>query len=81
MLSTTIKRVTDKTQKISLESAQNTVGGYVERVRCPDGTVLLVNEEGRLNGLPVNEEASAIAGQMIVGNVIHFAKGCGRNWG
>ena len=81
MLSTTIKRVTDKKDKISLESAQNTVGGYVERVRCPDGTVLLVNEEGRLNGLPVNEEASAIAGQMIVGNVIHFAKGCGRNWG
>ena len=55
MLSTTIKRVTDKKEKISLESAQNTVGGYVERVRCPDGTVLLVNEEGRLNGLPVNE--------------------------
>ena len=81
MLSTTIKRVTDKKEKISLESAQNTVGGYVERVRCPDGTVLLVNEEGRLNGLPVNEEASAIAGQMIVVNVIHFAKGCGRNWG
>ena len=81
MLSTTIKRVTDKKEKISLESAQNTVGGYVERVRCPDGTVLLVNEEGRLNGLPVNEKASAIAGQMIVGNVIHFAKGCGRNWG
>ena len=81
MLSTTIKRVTYKKEKISLESAQDTVGGYVERVRCPDGTVLLVNEEGRLNGLPVNEEASAIAGQMIVGNVIHFAKGCGRNWG
>ena len=81
MLSTTIKRVTDKKEKISLESAQNTVGGYVERVRCPDGTVLLVNEEGRLNGLPVNEEASALAGQMIVGNVIHFAKGCGRSWG
>ena len=81
MLSTTLKKVTDKKEEISLKSAQETVGGYVERVRCPDGTFLLVNEEGVLYGLPVNEEASAIAGQMIVGNVIHFAKGCGRNWG
>lgn len=81
MLSTNIKKVTDKKEEISLESAQEIVGGYVERVRCPDGSILLVNEEGLLYGLPVNEEASAIAGQMIVGNVIHFAKGCGRSWG
>jgi len=81
MLSTNIKKVTDKKEEISLESAQEIVGGYVERVRCPDGSILLVNEEGLLYGLPVNEEASAIAGRMIVGNVIHFAKGCGRSWG
>jgi len=81
MLSTTIKKVTDKKEEISLESAQNAVGGYVERVVCPDGSILLVNEEGLLHGLPVNKEASAIAGQTIVGNVIHFAKGCGNSWG
>ena len=81
MLSTTIKKVTDKKEEISLKSAQETVGGYVERVVCPDGSILLVNEEGLLHGLPVNKEASAIAGQTIVGNVIHFAKGCGNSWG
>lgn len=77
---TSIKKVIDPKENISLKSAQEIVGGYVERVLCRDDTILLVNEEGLLEGLPVNEEASAIAGQMIVGNVIHFAKGCGEDW-
>jgi hypothetical protein len=77
---TSIKKVIDPKENISLKSAQETVGGYVERVRCPDDTILLINEEGLLEGLPVNEEASTIAGQMIVGDVIHFAKGCGKDW-
>jgi len=74
-------KITDKKVKISLSDAQATVGGYVQVVRCPDGTKLLVNEEGRLYRLPLNEEATKLAGQPIVGNAIHFAKGCGRNFG
>jgi len=76
-----ILKITDKKVKISLSDAQATVGGLVQVVRCPDGTKLLVNEEGLLYRLPFNQEATELAGQPIVGNVIHFAKGCGRNFG
>ena len=76
-----ILKITDKKVKISLSDAQATVGGYVQVVRCPDGTKLLVNEEGLWQRLPLNEEATKLAGQPIVGNAIHFAKGCGRSWG
>jgi hypothetical protein len=61
----------------SLEEAQKFVGGYVEVVSfvapLESGNhvaQLLVNEEGLLMGLPVNEEASRLAGQRIVGNAL-----------
>ena len=53
----------------TLAEAQTAVGGYVEVVRI-DGRELLVNEEGLLRNLPVNREASALAGQHIVGDVV-----------
>jgi hypothetical protein len=34
------------------------------------GAVLIVNEDGLLKNLPINETATAIAGQVIVGDVI-----------
>ena len=74
-------KITDKKVKISLSDAQATVGGLVQVVRCPDGSKLLVNEEGLWQRLPFNQEATELAGQLIVGNAIHFAKGCGRSWG
>jgi len=80
MMTPTTKIVSDKKEKISLAEAQQIVGGYVELVRCPKGK-LLVDEEGLLKGLPLNVEASRLAGQHIVGNAIYFASGCGRNWG
>ena len=57
----------------TLEEAQKEVGGYVEMIRVSEGQ-LLINEEGRLNGLPDNPTASKIAGQNIVGNAL-FLKG------
>lgn len=37
-----------------LESLQNMVGGYIEAIYQNDGTVFIVNEEGRLLGLEYN---------------------------
>lgn len=44
-----------------LESLQAVVGGYIEFLRFQDGSMMVVNEEGRLHGLPLNAVASFIA--------------------
>ena len=44
----------------TLESAQEFVGGYVEGISFPNGDYLIVNEEGKLMGLPLNPEATAL---------------------
>ena len=54
----------------TLEEAQGIVEGYVERLTLPDGSQMLVNEEGLLKGMPVNRTASLIAGMNIVGPVL-----------
>lgn len=38
----------------SLENLQKIVGGYIETVPVGEKHVLIVNEEGKLQGLPVN---------------------------
>lgn len=59
-----------------LEELQEVVGGYIEIIRLNDGRVIVVNEEGLLQGLPVNIEATNIlrrdhsTTQYIVGNAI-----------
>tara|TARA_R110002074_G_scaffold185817_1_gene351206 strand:+ start:252 stop:497 length:246 start_codon:yes stop_codon:yes gene_type:complete len=54
----------------SLKQMQDAVGGYIELVRLTDDDIMVVNEEGLVFGLPINEHASKIAGQSIVGNVL-----------
>ena len=44
----------------TLESAQAFVGGYVEGIPFPNGDYLIVNEEGKLIGLEVNEKATKL---------------------
>jgi hypothetical protein len=58
-------------EKWSLEQMQEFVGGYIElvRIRIPHRS-LIVNEEGWLKEMPVNIEASKLAGQTIVGNAL-----------
>lgn len=59
------------------------VDGYMENVhprRLPRGLIMVVNEEGLCNGLPVNPIASYlyqtdIHGQPIVGNVVIVKEG------
>lgn len=61
----------------TLEEAQKFVGGYVELHTLPDGSQLLVNEEGRLQDLSFNEYASLLAGKLLVGPAI-LLKGTAR---
>jgi len=58
---------------LSAETAaiQGAVLGYMEGVPVPGSSAyMIVNEEGRLKGLPPNPRASALTGQPIVGPVV-----------
>jgi hypothetical protein len=58
-------------KSFDLQELQGYVGGYIELVRLSDGKVMVVNEEGKLHGLPVNQMASAIyLRDSIVGDVV-----------
>ena len=43
-----------------LKTAQKFVGGMVEGISFPNGDYLIINEEGKLIGLPLNPEATAL---------------------
>lgn len=59
-----------------LDELQGIVGGYIEIIRLNDGRIIVVNEEGLSQGLPVNIEATNIlrrdhsTAQYIVGTAI-----------
>jgi len=63
-------------EHFTLEEMQQHVGGYIEVVRLGDGTVLIVNEDGKPQGQPRNEFATRIfqarvgRHDHIVGNVL-----------
>ena len=52
--------IDDVKNEPTLKSAQDFVGGYVEGITFPNGDYLIINEEGKLMGLPLNEEATAL---------------------
>ncbi len=55
----------------TLEALQNAVAGYIETVRLMvNDAVMIVNEEGRLLGLPYNTAASNLARQPIFGTAL-----------
>ena len=43
-----------------LKAAQEFVGGMVEGITFPNGDYLIINEEGKLMQLPLNEEATKL---------------------
>ena len=43
-----------------LKQAQEFVGGMVQGIEFPNGDYMIMNEEGKLLGLPVNEEATKL---------------------
>jgi Domain of unknown function (DUF3846) len=62
----------------TLAELQGFVCGYIELLRLNDGRAMFLNEEGKIDGLPVNPLANAIAHEQsgiadddyIVGNVV-----------
>ena len=62
----------------TLNATQGAVGGYIEVVHTPIGVVLIVDEEGRLKGLPENvkTEFGTLAGPVLV-----VGLGDGENFG
>ena len=54
------KIIDDSKDETSLKAAQDFVGGYIEGITFPNGDYLIINEEGKLMGLPFNPEASAL---------------------
>ena len=54
------KMITKTKDEPTLKEAQDFVGGYVEGITFPNGDYLIVNEEGKLMGLPLNPEGTAL---------------------
>ncbi len=52
--------IDDKKNEPQYKAVSDFVGGMVEVVTFPNGDLLLLNEEGKLMGLPVNEKASKL---------------------
>lgn len=62
---------TSSEMAVSFELAREIIGGYLEPVRLPAGSdVLLVDEDGWSKGLEPNGAASRLAGRPIVGPAI-----------
>ncbi len=65
------KLVERELEEVSLKELQRAVGGYIEHAPIAglteEGIVMLVNEEGLLAGLPVNENLLPF---FYVGNVV-----------
>jgi len=67
-------------KKYTLEELQKAVGGYIQVVNLGNGTLLVINEEGKLRGLKENVEATALArdaealfpNDYIVGPAVHI---------
>jgi len=53
----------------TLAEVQQAVGGWVELVNLPNGDQMLVDEDGLSKRLPLNRDASMMAGKPIVGSV------------
>lgn len=74
----TIKEVEPADGKFfSLDELQKAVGGYIESIHLECGCIMFVNEEGKLNDLPLNQNATDLfvlsrvySDDVIVGNVI-----------
>ena len=54
------KVITDKKDEPDYKAVSKFVGGMVEVVQFPNGDLLLLNEEGKLMGLPLNPEATTL---------------------
>ena len=57
--------------KPTYDEAVEIVGGYIEFAHCPHRVTLVVDEEGRLKGKPINKVATSLyTVSPIVGDVL-----------
>lgn len=76
MCSVNLVRANGGVEAISVEDADELralVGGYLEMVRTRDGRIMVLDEEGKLKGKPLNQEATRLYGanfDYIVGDVV-----------
>ena len=54
------KIIEDSKDEPKYKEVSKFVGGMVECITFPNGDLLLINEEGKLKGLPYNPDASAL---------------------
>ena len=54
------KIIDDVKDEPDLKSAQQFVGGMVQGIEFPNGDYMIMNEEGKLLGLEVNEQATKL---------------------
>lgn len=68
----TIEVSPKKGKYFSLQELQTIVGGYIEMVYLDDSRFMVVNEEGKLKNLPLNEKATELfnSTDYIVGDVL-----------
>jgi hypothetical protein len=67
----TQETVAPKNKKLfSLKELQSFVGGYIEILFITDSQVMVVNEEGKLDELPINVRATEIIRQAGIQDVI-----------
>jgi hypothetical protein len=64
----------------TLEELQKLVGGYIEVHRLRNGDDLVMNEDGLMQNLPINQEATKLfmasgGASQICGNVVHVKAG------
>ena len=87
------KVITDKKDEPNYKAVSKFVGGMVECVQLPNGDLLLLNEEGKLMGLPLNPEATTLwrmtftkdkyatgYDDFVVGPVIYIKKKALKHW-
>lgn len=73
----TILDVEPKNKKFfKLEELQKIVGGYIEIVELNNGEIIVLNENGKVDNLPYNDEATKIykeninTSDFIVGDIL-----------
>ena len=54
------KIIKDSKDEPDLKAAQEFVGGMVQGIEFPNGDYMIMNEEGKLMGLPLNPEATTL---------------------
>ena len=87
------KLITDKKDEPDYKAVSKFVGGMVECINWPNGDLLIINEEGKLIGLPLNPEATLlwkmtfdndnyVTGRkdIVVGPAIYIKKHALGNW-